>query len=92
VNKFKNIEDTTTTSSKVTGYVVPCDVSGSTVRVYGIHAEVDPRSGVANDIIMVIGLLNVVNPGVAYGTSANKFDVVHKRWSYPGGPVFKVHE
>ena len=74
------------------GYVVPCDVDGQTIRVYGIHAEVDPRTNVSDDKVLVIGILGVRNPLVAYSSSDNSWDVVHKRWSYPGGPSLKVHQ
>lgn len=93
-NVWKNIEDTTSTYEGVEGYVVPCDVinSGQTIRVYGIHTEVDPRSGEPNDKVLVIGLVGVINPSYAITATRNTWDVVHKRWSYPGGPVFKIHE
>ena len=74
------------------GYEVPCDVLNQTVRVYGIYTELDPRAGQINDKVLVIGLVGLVNPGVAYSGSVNSWDVVHRRWSYPGGPVLKVHE
>lgn len=74
------------------GYVVPCDTINKTIRIFGIHAEVDPRSGQANDKTLVISIGNVKNPSLGYQGGKNLFDVVHKRWSYPGGPILKVHE
>lgn len=74
------------------GYVVPCDVRGNTVRVYGIHVEVDPRGDVANNKVLVLSIDKVINPSLAYPGAKNTFSVAHKRWSYPGGPVLKVHE
>ena len=64
---------------KVVGYNVPSDVSGSTVRVYGIHVEVDPRSGIANDKIMVISIGGITNPSLAYSGTKNLFEVTYKK-------------
>ena len=63
------------------GYEVPCDVldDGYTIRVYGIYTEVDPRTAVVDDRVLVIGILGVKNPEVAYTNSINKWDIVHKR-------------
>lgn len=93
-NRFVNLEGTTSDDGNgVMGYVVPCDVVDDyTIRVYGIYAEVDPRSTLPDDKTLVIGILGVKNPDLALSNSVNTWDVVHKRWSYIGGPCLSVHE
>lgn len=76
----------------MSGYSVPCDLSGGNVRVYGIHAEVDARVASDDNKFLAISISGVVNPDRALKGNKNKVDVTHKRWSYPGGPVFIVHE
>lgn len=47
-----------TTWKGLDGYNVPCSASGSgyssTISVYGIHAEVDPRTALVDDTSLVI--------------------------------------
>lgn len=79
-----------TVKNSLNGYDVPCSVAGNAVTVYGIHAEVDPRSGEVNDELLVISLNGVTNPNKAVTGSANKFSISHSRFNYPGGPSLLV--
>ena len=74
------------------GNGVPCDVHEQTVRVYEIHTELDSRTNIRDDKILVMEILGPKNPMAAYSSSANSWDVVHKRLSYPGDPSLKVHQ
>lgn len=78
------------------GYVVDCKIESvdgkNVIRVYGIHAESDPRTGSVDNKYLMISISGLTNPGTSIKSSNNKVDIYHKRWTYSAGPTFTVHE
>lgn len=61
------------------------EVDDQTLLIYSFANNMDPRSGLANDMYVVFQINNVVNPSAKYSKNSLTFSMNTVRYTYNGG-------